>query len=158
MFTGRLYAIDSDLNLLILCVEQASRRDYHFINAEAIELISALDCSPVLLDASLPSLDVSKMLREVRSEMRRKASQMAKMNFNASSEAQFIFKELSKTYECDWEDEVIVIRALEASLRPPYTHIASREIENEYLSKVVRPTQLLRIREKFSLTEAARLN
>jgi hypothetical protein len=33
------------------------------------------------------------MLREIRYDIRRKAGQMAKIHFKASSEAQFIFKD-----------------------------------------------------------------
>jgi small nuclear ribonucleoprotein (snRNP)-like protein len=146
--TGRLYAFDPGLNVMVIVQEHDNRRDYHFINADTVSQILVTDHTPVVLDSTLPSLDVKKMLERVESNISRETALMAKMNLDASSEAQFIFKELSKTYDCDWSGDAIVIRALGASLKPPYTSIVSREANSEHLSKVVRHRQLHHIRDK----------
>jgi hypothetical protein len=146
--TGRLYAYDSGLNVMVIVQEHDNIRDYHFINADTISEIKVTDHSPIVLDSTLPSLDVKRMLQRVESNISRETTLMAKMNLDASSEAQFIFKELSKTYDCDWAGDAIVIRALGASLKPPYTNIVSREANSEHLARVVRHRQLQHIRDK----------
>lgn len=150
-FIGRMYAFDLGLNLLILVAEHDSKRDYHFINADSIENIVITDKTPRVLDQTLPTLDVNKMLQRADYEIRHETDQMAKMNLSASLEAQQIFRELSKTYQCDWDGESIVLSAVGATLRPPYTHIESRDAQH-HLNKLVIGKQLHSIRSKLMIS------
>lgn len=140
-FQGRIYSWDDDYNLLVLSRGNESSRDFMFLNLSYIKSVEMVDKNKVTLDVELPTIKVEAFLKEADLEIQRASRPSGQVNTEASEEAQNLFKELSKTYSCVWEDLSILLTDLHVKIKPPYEGQESLEGPEKSVQRILNVLQ-----------------
>ena len=124
-YTGRIYAFVEDCNMLVLCNTQAGKgnsesRDFIFINTKYLMNVTVLQNEAQPIDLNIPYIDIKQIIAEADRKIAAESSKRQSLNSQASEEGQELFREISKTYGCDWDGQNIFLRDLRVTIKPPY--------------------------------------
>ena len=120
---GEVLAFDYHHKLLVLKLPSSSGDkgtcNINFLNLDWLtdfEIIEEIRKSP----SQLPVLDMNKILYRTEQNLKQRQRQSERIGIGVSEMAQKLFEFVSKTYNCHWEANNIVVEAIEVKIVPPY--------------------------------------
>ena len=129
--TGRLWCMERVAGVCILdCPKESSTPANTMVRLVRISHVKekgfkvfkerAKNAPTGFKDVALPPVDPELLGQRYRDAVARQQKRVAQIGRGVSKEAQHVFDQLSKTLDCRWKDQTILVNHLAVKIAPPY--------------------------------------